>query len=77
MSHLNMDKKMKLNKKEIEIITNVLEERLQLAESFTDNLVEKVVFNKNSIIGAKEFVLNNSFKPMQNLLKKLLITREG
>ena len=66
---------MKLNKKEIEIITNVLEERLQLAESFNDNLVEKVVFNKHSIIGAKEFVLNNSFEPMQNLLKKLQVAQ--
>jgi len=62
---------MKLNIKELEIVKNVLEERLELAESFTDNLVEKVVFNKHSIIGAKEFVLNNSFKPMQNLLSKI------
>lgn len=62
---------MKLNKKEIEIAINVLQERLELAESFEDNLVKKVVFHDNSMIGATEEVLNNSFKPMQDLLNKL------
>ena len=61
---------MKLSKREKEILINVLEERLELAESFEDNLVEKVVFHGNSMIGGTEEVLNDSFKPMQNLLKR-------
>ena len=62
---------MKLNKEEREILINVLEERLELAESFEENLVKKVVFHGIGIIGGIEMVLNDSFKPMQDLLKKL------
>jgi hypothetical protein len=62
---------MKLNKEERKILINVLEERLELAESFEENLVKKVVFHGIGIIGGIEMVLNDSFKPMQDLLKKL------
>ena len=62
---------MKLNKREKEILINVLEERLELAESFEENLVKKVVFHGIGIIGGIEMVLNDSFKPMQDLLKRL------
>lgn len=62
---------MKLNKEERKILINVLEERLELAESFEENLVKKVVFHGIGIIGGIEMVLNDSFKPMQDLLKRL------
>jgi|TARA_A100001391_G_scaffold97854_1_gene64908 hypothetical protein len=62
---------MKLNKEEIEIVTNLLHERLEMAEMYCENLVEKVVFHENSMFGAKQFVLNDTWKPEQNLLKKL------
>ncbi len=57
---------MKLNKEERKILINVLEERLELAESFEENLVKKVVFHGIGIIGGIEMVLNDSFKPMQD-----------
>ena len=38
---------------------------------YCENLVEKVVFHENSMFGAKQFVLNDTWKPEQNLLKKL------
>ena len=62
---------MKLNKEEIEIVTNLLHERLEMAEMYCENLVEKVVFHENSMFGAKQFVLNDTWKPEQDLLKKL------
>ena len=62
---------MKLNKEEIEIVTNLLHERLEMAEMYEDNLVEKIVFHKNSMFGAYQFVLNDTWKPEQDLLKKL------
>ena len=34
---------MKLNKEEIEIVTNLLHERLEMAEMYEDNLVEMIV----------------------------------
>ena len=38
----NKEATMQLRKEELETLQNVLQERLELAESFTDNLVEKV-----------------------------------
>jgi len=41
MSHLREEKKMELNKKELEIMRNILKERLLLAESDEDKRGEK------------------------------------
>ena len=38
---------------------------------YEDNLVEKIVFHENSMFGAYQFVLNDTWKPEQDLLKKL------
>ena len=66
---------MKLNKKEIEIVTNLLHERLEMAEMYDDNLVEKIVFHEKSMFGKYEFVLNDTWKPEQDLLKKLQVAQ--
>ena len=66
---------MKLNKEEIEIVTNLLHERLEMAEMYEDNLVEKIVFHEKSMFGKYEFVLNDTWKPEQDLLKKLQVAQ--
>tara|TARA_R100000353_G_scaffold121762_1_gene86593 strand:+ start:3157 stop:3411 length:255 start_codon:yes stop_codon:yes gene_type:complete len=56
---------------ELETMRNVLQERLELAEMYDENLVEKIVYHPNSMFGVTEEVLNDSFKPEQDLLTKI------
>ena len=71
MSHLREEKKMELNKKELEIMRNILKERLLLAESDEENLVPKYVEDTKALLVNVEWVLNNSFEPEINLLTKI------